>query len=82
MLKQVQHDSFIELFPTKLLIKTHRLFLRNKSDRIPIKKVPEGTSLNGASNGINFEPYCVKLAHYLIHDEYSINTIKTLLQLE
>ena len=37
---------------------------------------------NGASNGLNFEPYCVKLAHYSLHDEYSINTIKMLLQLE
>ena len=36
----------------------------------------------GASNGLNFEPYCVKLAHYSLHDEYSINTIKMLLQLE
>jgi len=30
----------------------------------------------GASNGLNFEQYCVKLAHYLLHDEYTMNTIK------
>ena len=36
----------------------------------------------GASNGLNFEPYCVKLAHYPLHDEYSINTMKMLLQLK
>ena len=47
------------------------------------KKAPEGAIFkNGASNGLNFEPYCVKLAHYSLHDEYSINTIKMLLQLE
>ena len=34
----------------------------------------------GASNGLNFEPYCVKLAHHLLHDEYTINTIKMLLK--
>ena len=33
-----------------------RLFQRNKSVRIPIKKVPEGTSLNGAGNGLLLEP--------------------------
>jgi len=37
--------------------------------------------LNGASNGLNFEPYCVKLAHHLLYDEYTINTIKMLLDL-
>ena len=48
------------------------------------KKEPYNKALskNGASNGLNFEPYCVKLAHYSLHDEYSINTIKMLLQLE
>ena len=50
---------------------------------VPNEKAPEGAiSENGASNGLNFEPYCVKLAHYSLHDEYSINTIKMLLQLE
>lgn len=44
-----------------------------------IKNAPEeAILLNGASNGLNFEPYCVKLAHYSLHDEYSINTIKML----
>ena len=33
----------------------------------------------GASNGLNFEPYCVKLAHHLLNDECTINTIKMLL---
>ena len=32
-----------------------RLFQRNKSVRIPIKKVPKGTSLNGAGNMVVLE---------------------------
>ena len=72
------------IFNLQILIKAMEgrtdLFRRNQSVRISIKKVPEGTSLNGASNGLNFEPYCVKLAHHLLHDEYTINTIKMLLK--
>ena len=33
---------------------------------------------NGASYGADFEPNCIQLAHYLLHSEYELNTIRIL----
>ena len=47
---------------------------------IPNKKAPEGADFkNGASNGIRFEPYCVELMHLCLHDEETIEQIKSFL---
>ena len=50
---------------------------------IPNKKAPEGADFkNGASNGLNFEPgvnYIVKFTHLCLHDEETIEQIKTCL---
>ena len=41
------------------------------------EKAPEGANLiNGASNGIRFEPYFVELMHLCLHDEETIYSIK------
>ena len=33
----------------------------------------------GASDGINFEPYCVKFLHLCLHDEDTIEQVKEFL---
>ncbi len=44
---------------------------------IPNKKDPEGSNLiNGAANGIRLEPFYSDLAHYMVHEIETINSIK------
>ena len=45
------------------------------------KKEPllEAHILNGASNGIRFEPYCVELMHLCLHDDETIEQIRKFL---
>ena len=48
-------------------------------EKLPLKKTPYEVLKNGASDGINFEPYCVKFLHLCLHDEDTIEQIKLFL---
>lgn len=43
------------------------------------KSSVEPINLNGASNGIRFEPYCVELMHLSLHDDETIEQIRKFL---
>ena len=50
----------------------------------PLNKILSSKShrvFYGASDGINFDHYCVELMHLCLHDEDTINRVKTFLEL-
>ena len=68
---------FVELL-SKLIVQNLINTCNIKGAKIKNGSV-EPINLNGASNGIRFEPYCVELMHLCLHDDETIEQIRKFL---